>query len=112
MKALKAVWGHITKHRKLYSVLSAVLVVLILFSIWLFNTNMGWIARSSWNKTFDTTSVHSVTVYGSTGNVLAEYLGTYNVEDRGRYWIIMNVNTGERINVYGDCAIILDLPKE
>lgn len=41
MKALRAIWGHMTRHRKLYCVLSAVLVVLILFSIWLFNTNMG-----------------------------------------------------------------------
>lgn len=96
------------RHRKAYSFIIAGLIVVVCFCWWLFDTNTGWIARTSWDKTFDTTSEHIVTVYDGVGNPVRVYKGTYNVEDRGKYWIIMNVNTGERINVYGNSMIIID----
>lgn len=98
-------------HKKILFYAIAALIVVVLFLVWLFDTNMGWIARSSWDKTFDTDSIHVVTVYDATGSVIKRYEGTYNVEDRGKYWIIMNVNTGERINIYGDCVLIIDNPR-
>ena len=96
------------RHRKAYSFIIAGLIVVVCFCWWLFDTNTGWIARTSWDKTFDTTSEHIVTVYDGVGNPVRVYKGTYNVEDRGKYWIIMNVNAGERINVYGNSMIIID----
>lgn len=96
------------KHRKTYSFIVAGIIVVVCFCWWLFGTNTGWIARTSWDKTFDTHSIHTVTVYDSVGEPVRVYKGTYNVEDRGKYWIIMNVNTSERINVYGNSMIIID----
>lgn len=97
-------------HKKVYSFIIAGIMVVVMFFTWLFGTNTGWIARTSWEKTFDTESYHLVTVYSADGATIRHYEGTYNVEDRGKYWIIMNVNTGERINVYGDSMIIIDEP--
>lgn len=99
-------------HKKMYSFIIAGLLVVFMFLWWLFGTNTGWIARTSWDKTFDTTSIHVITVYDATGNPLCVYEGTYTVEDRGKYWIVMNRTTHERINVYGDATVIIDTPKE
>lgn len=99
-------------HKKIYSFLLAGILVVSLFLWWLFGSNMGWIARTSWEKTFDTTSIHLITVYDATGDPICVYEGTYTVEDRGKYWIVMNQQTGERINVYGQATIIIDTPKE
>ena len=64
------------KHRKAYSFIVAGLIVVICFCWWLFGTNTGWIARTSWDKTFDTQSIHTVTIYDSIGEPVRVYKGT------------------------------------
>ena len=85
------------------------IVVMCLFLIWLTQTNQGWIARNSFLKTFDTQRQRVVTVYGANGEPIREFKGTYNVEIfNDEYLVIMNQNTGERVNVYGGSTIVID----
>ena len=80
-----------------------------LFLIWLTQTNQGWIARNSFMKTFETNRERVVTVYGANGQPVREFVGTYNVEFfSDKYLVIMNQNTGERVNVYGNSVIVID----
>lgn len=96
-------------HHKWKMFLYAGIFILILGIIWLTQTNQGWIARNSFLKTFDTTTERIVTVYGANGEPIRYFEGTYNVENfNGQYWIIMNQQTGERVNIYGNSTIIID----
>lgn len=60
-------------------------------------------------KTFEINRERIVTVYSADGEPVRKFIGTYNVEIfNDQYLVIMNQNTGERINVYGDSSIIID----
>ena len=60
-------------------------------------------------KTFDTQRERIVTVYAANGEPIREFEGTYNVEIfNDEYLVIMNQNTGERVNVYGGFSIVID----
>ena len=96
-------------HHKWKMFLYAGIIVLILGIIWLTQTNQGWIARNSFMKTFEINRERVVTIYSANGELVREFIGTYNVEIfNDQYLVIMNQNTGERINVYGDSSIIID----
>ena len=96
-------------HKKWKMFLYAGILILILVTIWLTQTNQGWIARNSFLKTFDTKRERIVTVYGANGEPIREFKGTYNVEIfNDKYLVIMNQNTGERVNVYGGSTIVID----
>ena len=96
-------------HKKWKMFLYAGILILISMTIWLTQTNQGWIARNSFLKTFDTQRERIVTVYGANGEPIREFKGTYNVEIfNDKYLVIMNQNTGERVNVYGGSTIVID----
>ena len=96
-------------HKKWKMFLYAGILILISGTIWLTQTNQGWIARNSFLKTFDTQRERIVTVYGANGEPIREFEGTYNVEIfNDEYLVIMNQNTGERVNVYGGSTIVID----
>lgn len=85
------------------------IVVMCLFLIWLTQTNQGWIARNSFMKTFETNRERVVIVYSADGEPVRKFIGTYNVEFfSDKYLVIMNQNTGERVNVYGSSVIVID----
>ena len=85
------------------------IVVTCLFLIWLTQTNQGWIARNSFMKTFETNRERVVIVYSADGEPVRKFIGTYNVEFfSDKYLVIMNQNTGERVNVYGSSVIVID----
>lgn len=98
-----------SNHHKLISFLIAILVVGVIFFAWLMSTNQGWIARDSFAKTFDVETERVITVYGSNGEPVRQFLGTYHVEFfNDKYIVVMNQKTGERINVYGSSTVIID----
>lgn len=96
-------------HKKWKMFLYAGIIIFTSGVIWLTQTNQGWIARNSFFKTFDTQRERIVTVYGANGESIREFKGTYNVEIfNDKYLVIMNQNTGERVNVYGGSTIVID----
>ena len=96
-------------HKKWKMFLYAGILIFISGTIWLTQTNQGQIARNSFLKTFDTQRERIVTVYGANGEPIREFKGTYNVEIfNDEYLVIMNQNTGERVNVYGGFSIVID----
>ena len=96
-------------HHKWKMFLYAAIMIVIAFTIWLTSTNRGWIARSSFMKTFDVETQRIVMVYSADGSKIREFRGTYNVEFfSDDYLIIMNQKTGERVNLYGASTIVVD----
>ena len=96
-------------HHKWKMFLYAGIVVTLLFTVWLTSTNRGWIMRSSFAKTFAKDTERIVTVYSADGSKIREFKGTYNVEFfADDYLVVMNQQTGERINLYGASTIVVD----
>lgn len=96
-------------HHKWKMFLYAAIVIACGFGIWISSTNQGWIARDSFMKTFSVDRERVVTVYSANGEVIRRFDGTYNVEFfSDRYVVIMNQRTGERVNLYGSSAVVVD----
>ena len=96
-------------HHKWKMFLYAAILLIGGVVFWLTQTNVGWIARNSWSKTFDTDTVRTVTAYSDDGTPIRRFHGTYSVEIfNDQYLVVMNQNTGERVNIYGDSAIVVD----
>lgn len=107
--------GKIKKKMKLpsrsrtISVLCAAGLLICLFLIWLFETNTGWLARQSFFKSFDRTPERIVRIY-SGSELIATYEGRYTVEPYQGYLCVLDFDSEQRINVYGDVAAIVDTP--
>lgn len=96
-------------HRKWNMFIYAAIMISCCFGIWITSTNQGWIARDSFVKTFSTDRERVITVYSADGKAIRRFDGTYNVEFfSDKYIVIMNQNTGERVNLYGASAVVVD----
>lgn len=83
------------------------LVVISCF-IYVFLTQPGSLIRDSFAKTFNgITEIRHVQVY-SGPKVIREYVGRYGIEQYHGYLVIMNYDTGERIDIYGSTAVIIN----
>lgn len=79
--------------------------------IWLFHTNTGWLARTSFDKTFRKDPNRIVRIYA--GNELIDtYVGHYAVEPYNGYLVVIDFDNQERINIYGEVTAIVDSPRE
>lgn len=97
------------RHHKWKMFAYAAIILFIMGYIWLFHTNTGWIARDSFIKTFSTDRERVITVYSADGEMIRRFDGTYNVEFfSDKYIVIMNQHTGERVNLYGASAVVMD----
>lgn len=98
-------------HKKWKMFLYAGILIFTMGYAWLFHTNTGWLARTSFIKTFDHEPERIVRVY--TGNEqIAEYVGHYTVEQYQNYLVVIDFDNQERINLYGDVVAVVDVPRE
>lgn len=98
-------------HRKWKMFLYAGILILSMGYIWLFHTNTGWLARTSFEKSFKQDPNRIVRIYA--GNELINtYVGHYAVEQYQGYLVIIDFDNYERINVYGEVTAIVDSPRD
>lgn len=98
-------------HRKWKMSIYAGIIVILAGYIWLFHTNTGWLARTSFDKTFRKDLDRIVRIYA--GNELVDtYVGHYAVEQYQGYLVVIDFDNHERINIYGEVTAIVDSPRE
>lgn len=98
-------------HKKWKMFLYAGILILGMGYIWLFHTNTGWLARTSFEKTFKQDPNRVVRIYA--GNELIDtYIGHYAVEQYQGYLVVIDFDNQERINVYGEVTAIVDTPRD
>lgn len=98
-------------HRKWKMFIYAGIIVILAGYIWLFHTNTGWLARTSFDKTFRKDPDRIVRIYA--GNELVDtYVGHYAVEQYQGYLVVIDFDNHERINIYGEVTAIVDSPRE
>ena len=94
------------EHKKLYSFVAAAIIVLSLFNIWLFFTPTGELVEHSFFKTFNNIpEEHIIEIY-SGNEKIKELDGFYRIEQYHGYIVIINEQTGERVDVYGASVIV------
>ena len=98
-------------HKKWKMFLYAGILIFTMGYIWLFYTNTGWLARTSFEKTFKQDPDRVVRIYA--GNELIDtYSGHYTVEQYQGYLVVIDFDNHERINVYGEVTAIVDTPRD
>ena len=98
-------------HKKWKMFLYAGILIFGMGYIWLFHTNIGWLARTSFEKTSKQDPNRIVRIYA--GNELIDtYIGHYTVEQYQGYLVIIDFDNHERINVYGEVTAIVDTPRD
>ena len=98
-------------HHKWKMFLYAGIIIFILTYVWLFYTNTGWLARTSFFKSFDHHPDRVVRIYAGSEQI-AEYVGHYTIENYQGYLVLIDFDNQERINLYGDVIAIIDTPRE
>lgn len=86
------------------------IVVAILFYVWLFHTNTGWLARQSFMKSFDRHPDRIVSIYAG-NELISEYEGAYTIEQYQGYLVLIDFENETRTNIYGDVVAIIDSPR-
>lgn len=98
-------------HRKWKMFIYAGIIIILAGYIWLFHTNTGWLARTSFDKTFRKDPDRIVRIYA--GNELVDtYVGHYAVEQYQGYLVVIDFDNHERINIYEEVTAIVDSPRE
>lgn len=98
-------------HRKWKMFIYAGIILFLAGYIWLFYTNTGWLARTSFDKTFRKNPNRIVRIYA--GNELVDtYVGHYAVEPYNGYLVVIDFDNQERINIYGEVTAIVDSSRE
>ena len=99
-------------HKKAYSFIVAGIIVVALFLTWFLGTPTGQLAQQSFSKSFnDIPEDRCVEVYAA-GEKIKTFVGHYRVERYQSYLIVYNDDTGERTDIYGDCAVIINHPHD
>lgn len=76
--------------------------------VYVFLAQPGILVRESFQRAFiGTHEVRTIQIY-SGGELISTYSGKYNVEQYQGYIVIINYDTGERIDIYGDTAIVIN----
>lgn len=97
-------------HHKWKMFLYAGIFILILVYIWLFYTNTGWLARTSFFKSFNHHPDRIVRIYAG-NELIEEYVGEYSIENYQGYLVLIDFKNQERINLYGDVVAVVDTPR-
>lgn len=98
-------------HHKWKMFAYAAIILFIMGYIWLFYTNTGWLARTSFIKTFDHNPDRVVRVYAG-NELIDEYIGAYSIERYQGYLVLIDHEHQTRTNLYGDVVAIIDAPRE
>ena len=98
-------------HRKWKMFVYAAIILFIMGYIWLFHTNIGWLARTSFEKTFKQDPNRIIRVYAG-NELIGTYVGHYAVEPYNGYLVVIDFDNHERINIYGEVTAIIDSPRE
>lgn len=99
-------WKRLTTRRK--SFIIATIIVLSSLAVYLGVSPVGMLVQSSVYKTFHGNGPRVVTVYDGKGDVIRRYSGNYAVETYNHHRSVINMDTKERIDIYGDITIIID----
>lgn len=93
-------------HRIVCFILAAIITLGL---SWLFLTQRGYLAQRSVMKSFgqDYQGARNVRVYSGTSLIL-EYSGHYTIETYQNKIVILNRDTREVVEVYGDNSVIVD----
>ena len=91
--------------------LAAAILIVGCGYIWLFHTNVGWIARNSFFKTFDRNPDRIIKVYAG-NELIEEYRGAYTIENYQGYLVLIDFEHDTRTNLYGDIIAVVDSPRE
>lgn len=91
--------------------MAAAALILCCGYVWLFHTNVGWIARNSFFKTFDRIPDRIVRIYAG-NELIQEYKGAYTIENYQGYLVLINFEDQTRTNLYGDVIAVVDAPRE
>lgn len=97
-------------HHKWKIFVYAGIILFIMGYIWLFYTNTGWLARTSFTKTFDHASDRIVRIYAG-NELIDEYIGAYSIEQYQGYLVLINHEQETRTNLYGDIVAVVDAPR-
>ena len=98
-------------HKKWKMFLYAGILILGMGYIWLFHTNTGWLARTSFSKSFEHHPDRIVRIYAG-NELIEEYVGAYTIENYQGYLVLIDFERQERINLYGDVIAVVDTPHE
>lgn len=95
-----------TRNLRIISLFFGLLIVFIL--IYVFFTQPGMLIRQSFTKAFvGATHERQIEVY-SGGDKIYSYVGHYGVEQYQGYLVIINYDTDERTDIYGDTAVVIN----
>lgn len=97
-------------HHKWKMFLYAGIIILMFGYVWLFYTNTGWLARTSFFKSFDRHPDRVVRIYAG-NELIEEYIGEYAIENYQGYLVLIDFQNQERINLYGDVVAVVDTPR-
>lgn len=93
-------------HRKVYFFIIAAIIVLTLFGVWFFGTPTGHLAQESFFKSFNHVSQERVVEVYAGPEKVKEYTGYYRIEPYQGYIVLINDETGERVDIYNSAVII------
>lgn len=91
-----------------------VALVFVLVSIWVFFTQTGELARRSFMKSFgyeDGNTPKIVQVFNG-GSKILEVRGNYTVENYQGRLVVINKDTREYIDIYGNSSVVMYMPQE
>lgn len=111
-KAKDWVKNRIENHKKSgkwKAFLAAAILIIGFVYIWLFNTNVGWLARTSFDKTFNREEERVISIYAG-NKMIAQYEGAYSIEQYQGYLVLINHKAKTRTNLYGDIIAVVDNP--
>lgn len=103
---LEKIKSKVTPRKRAFVV--AFFIVLVCSGLWLFGTNTGYLARTSFTKTFDRDREKVITVYAADGTPIRTYRGKYVLESWRGHYSIIDVKNEERIDIYGNSSVLVD----
>lgn len=100
-----------SRNLRVLSLIFGLIIAFILFYV--FCTQPGMLIRQSFEKTFiGTTQIREIEIYSS-GELIHEFTGHYGIEQYQGYLVIINYDTHERTDIYGQTAVVINtLPEE
>lgn len=100
-----------SRNLRIISLIFGLFIAFILFYV--FCTKPGMLIRQSFEKTFvGTTQTREIEIYSS-GELIHEFTGHYGIEQYQGYLVIINYDTQERTDIYGQTAVVINtLPEE
>lgn len=99
-----------SRNLRIVSLIFGLFIAFILFYV--FCTKPGMLIRQSFEKTFiGTAQIREIEIYSS-GELIHEFTGHYGIEQYQGYLVIINYDTQERTDIYGQTAVVINTLSE